>query len=89
MFFLYMVVITFAEKWAVLKCFVYNQIYKLEVYRACALLLFSFFILLRCHFQRIWPFFFQRRELRFIWNIKSLEVIYKDFVLEIFEQKAL
>jgi len=27
---------------------------------------FSFFMRLRCHFQRIWPFFFQRRELRFI-----------------------
>ena len=27
---------------------------------------FSFFIRLRCHFQRICPFFFQRRELRFI-----------------------
>ena len=27
---------------------------------------FSFFIRLRCHFHRIWPFFFQRRELLFI-----------------------
>jgi len=29
-------------------------------------LLFSFFMRFRCHFQRIWPFFFQRLELRFI-----------------------
>ena len=28
---------------------------------------FSFFMRLRCHFQRIWPFFFQRRELRFMY----------------------
>jgi hypothetical protein len=27
---------------------------------------FSFFMRLRCHFQRICPFFFHRRELRFI-----------------------
>ena len=30
------------------------------------LLFFSFFILLRCHFQRICPFFFHLRELLFI-----------------------
>jgi len=30
------------------------------------LFLLSFFIFLRCHFQRICPFFFHRRELRFI-----------------------
>jgi len=29
---------------------------------------FSFLIRLRCHFQRIWPFFFQRLELLFILN---------------------
>lgn len=36
-----------------------------DVYR-WARLRFSFFMRLRCHFQRIWPFFFQRRELLFI-----------------------
>ena len=33
---------------------------------AIFLFLFSFFILLRCHFQRICPFFFHLRELRFM-----------------------
>lgn len=32
-----------------------------------ALLRFSFFIRLRCHFHLIWRFFFQRLELLFIW----------------------
>ena len=40
------------------------------------LLLFSFFILFRCHFQRIWPFFFQRREFRFI-GFDVLGFLYK------------
>jgi hypothetical protein len=41
-----------------------------------ARLRFCFFIRLRCHFQRIWPFFFQRRELRFI-ACSSRGVYYK------------
>jgi hypothetical protein len=39
----------------------------------------SFLMRLRCHFQRIWPFFFQRRELRFM-HLLSYAVIYKAFV---------
>ncbi|KHO51396.1 MAG: hypothetical protein QT04_C0043G0006 [archaeon GW2011_AR11] len=36
------------------------------IYRPLALLRFSFFMRLRCHFQRICLFFFHRRELLFM-----------------------
>jgi len=39
----------------------------------------SFFIRLRCHFQRICRFFFQRRELLFIERLASVPA-YKGFV---------
>jgi len=39
----------------------------------------AFLIFLRCHFQRICPFFFQRLELLFIISPKNKPAVYKDF----------
>jgi hypothetical protein len=58
---------------------VLNSSYDYDYEARIRRLRFSFFMRLRCHFQRICRFFFQRRELLFI-ALLSMWVAYKGFV---------